>query len=198
MIGIIDYNAGNLQSVCNTLEKANIKFLIAKTPDALKKVEKIIFPGVGHAKSCMNEIQKRGFDQFLKTTKKPVLGICVGMQMLFDFSEEGDTKCLGIIKGKVEKFDKNIVKIVPHMGWNNIVFDETENIFSKIPSEKDFYFVHSYFCHPEKKEEIIGTTEVEGFLFTSAVQKDNFLGVQFHPEKSNIQGINFLKNFCSN
>lgn len=195
MIGIIDYNAGNLTSVCNALTRNATEFFVAQNPEELQKATKIIFPGVGHAKSCMQELCQRGFDQFLKTTSRPVLGICVGMQMLFEFSEEGDTKCLGIIEGSVKKFEKEKVKTIPHMGWNTVEYSPSP-LFENIPQNTDFYFVHSYYCDPKNKEETLTTTEYENFSFCSAIQKDNFLGVQFHPEKSGKYGEMILENFC--
>lgn len=194
MIGIIDYNAGNLKSVCNTLARMNVDCIVASTPDSLKDADKIIFPGVGHAKSCMQEVKARGFDGFLQTTQKPVLGICVGMQLLFDFSEEGDTECLGIIDGTVKKFDINTVHIVPHMGWNSVQHNSSA-LFSDIPQSSDFYFVHSYYCDPENVHKSIAHTEYNQFLFCSAVQHKNFFGVQFHPEKSGQKGEQILQNF---
>ncbi len=194
MLGIIDYNAGNLQSVCNALESLGTPFVVASSPDALINTEKVIFPGVGHAKSCMKELQNRGFDAFLKTTEKSVLGICVGMQMLFDFSEEGDTKCLGIISGSVKKFDQNLVHIVPHMGWNEIT--HTENpLFENTPQKTDFYFVHSYYCDPFDSSKTIASTVYENFSFCSAIQQKNIWGVQFHPEKSGKEGLSILRHF---
>lgn len=196
MLGVLDYNAGNIRSVQNTLEHLDIPFFISSDPEELQKADKILFPGVGHAKSAMEELKKRGLDVFLKNTKKPVLGICVGMQLLFDFSEEGDTECLGIIPGRVEKFDALKVKIIPHMGWNEVSKIDSNNILLKnIPDYSDFYFVHSYFCHPKNRENIVAMTDYETMSFCSAVKHENFVGAQFHPEKSGKLGQEILKNF---
>jgi glutamine amidotransferase len=203
MLGVIDYNAGNIQSVKNTLEKVGIPFFVSGNPEELEKAEKILFPGVGHAKSSMEEVKKRGLDKFLKTTKKPVLGICVGMQLLFNSSEEGDTECLGIISGEVKKFDTKEVDIVPHMGWNEVSkipsvpsSSGTEiSLFNNIPDYSDFYFVHSYYCAPKNREDVIAITDYKTKSFCCAVQKENFYGVQFHPEKSGTLGQEILKNF---
>lgn len=205
MIGIIDYNAGNLTSVCNTLDVLNIEYIVSSDVEELEKTDKILFPGVGHAKSAMQELEKRGLDVFLQNTKKPVLGICVGMQLLFEYSEEKidegpdteNTKCLGIISGGVKNFKQYEVGIVPHMGWNEISKIDLKNeIFSGIPDYSDFYFVHSYYCDPENRENILAMTDYQTKSFCCAVQKDNFIGMQFHPEKSSDMGKKILENFC--
>jgi len=198
MIGIINYNAGNLQSVCNTLDQMGVKYKVSENPEDFEtpEITKIIFPGVGHAKSCMAELKKRKFDIFLKNTQKPVLGICVGMQLLFEFSEEGDTECLGIIKGSVKKFKKSDVSIIPHMGWNEVsAISQKHWLFDGISDYSDFYFVHSYFCFPENRSDILAMTDYEQFSFCCAVQYRNFIGVQFHPEKSSTFGKKILENF---
>lgn len=203
MIGIINYNAGNLQSVCNTLDQMGVEYMVSENPKDFEtpEITKIIFPGVGHAKSCMTELKKRKFDIFLKNTQKPVLGICVGMQLLFEYSEEGDdsgenTQCLGIIKGSVKKFKISDVKIIPHMGWNEVSKISYKHwIFDGIDDYSDFYFVHSYYCFPENRVDILGMTDYEQFSFCSAVHYQNFIGVQFHPEKSSMVGKKILENF---
>lgn len=198
MIGIINYNAGNLQSVCNTLDQMNIEYLVSENPKDFENdtITKIIFPGVGHAKSCMAELQKRKFDIFLKNTQKPVLGICVGMQLLFEYSQEGETECLGLIKGTVKKFKESDVKIIPHMGWNEVsVIAQKHWLFEGINDYSDFYFVHSYYCFPEERVNILGMTDYEQFSFCSVVQNENYIGVQFHPEKSSGFGKKILENF---
>lgn len=191
-IGILDYGAGNLKSVENALTRLGAKFFISDNSSELEKTDKILFPGVGHAASAMRILREKGLDEFLQKTTKPVLGICLGMQLLFDFSEEGETECLGIIPGKVRKFDAAKVGIVPHMGWNEVDFQSSGNT-DKLNS--DFYFVHSYFCDPKNFDDILATTEYSGFRFCSGVRRDNFLGVQFHPEKSGKAGEEFLKWF---
>ncbi len=198
MIGVIDYGAGNLTSVCNTLDRiSGLKYFVSANAEELEKAEKIIFPGVGHAQDAMLELKKRGLEKFLKNTTKPVLGICVGMQLLFDFSEEGNTECLGIIPGKVQKFDTEKVNLVPHMGWNEVSLIQSKHtLFAEISDYSDFYFVHSYFCFPENSEHVVAMTDYETESFCCAVQKDNFTGVQFHPEKSSLLGQKILENFC--
>lgn len=191
MIGILDYSAGNLKSVENALTRLNIPFFISADPQKLETAEKILFPGVGHAKSCMESLRKRKLDVFLQQTTKPVLAICVGMQLLFDFSEEGNTQCLGILPGTVRRFDEKKVKIVPHIGWNTVSFVSG---FPHLPQNEDFYFVHSYFCEPKEQEGILATTTYHGETFCSAIQKGNITGVQFHPEKSGKAGEEFLKS----
>lgn len=193
-LGILDYNAGNITSVQNALETLEIPYFISADPKELAKAEKILFPGVGHAESCMQELKKRNLDVFLQNTTKPILGICVGMQLLFDWAEEGDTDCTGIIEGNVKKFLKEEVGIIPHMGWNNISF-ENSPLFTNIPHNTDFYFVHSYYCQPKNTSEIIASVDYNGKKFCCGVQKKNFFGVQFHPEKSGKLGQQILKNF---
>lgn len=192
MLGVIDYNAGNIKSVSNCLEKLNIPFFISGDPHELETAEKILFPGVGHAKASMIEVKKRGLDIFLKNTNKPVLGICVGMQLMFDWAEEGDTKCLGIIEGKVPKFCINEVGIVPHIGWNEVEFSRR---VLGIKDNTDFYFVHSYYCQPKNQENILAETSYNGKKFCCAVEYKNYMGMQFHPEKSGKYGEEVLKKF---
>lgn len=191
MITIIDYNSGNIASVCNALKKLDISYKISSNLREIVDAEKIIFPGVGNAKQAMKELGKRELTDAIKFFKKPFLGICLGMQLLFDFSQEGNTKCLGIIKGEVKRFP-NTVKI-PHIGWNKIRFKISDLRF-QIVNKSYFYFVHSYYCEPADTKLVIGETEYE-INFCSAVKKNNFYGVQFHPEKSGEKGLELLNNF---
>ncbi len=203
MIGVINYNAGNIQSVCNTLDQIGVLYKVSENPRDFEQenITKIIFPGVGHAKSCMEELQKRKFDVFLQNTQKSVLGICVGMQLLFEYSEEGNeegknTECLGIIKGSVKKFNESEVPIIPHMGWNEVSYIAQNHwILNGIEDYSDFYFVHSYYCFPRNREDIVGMTDYYQCSFCSVVQHKNFIGVQFHPEKSSTIGKKVLENF---
>lgn len=193
-LGVIDYNAGNITSVKNTLDQLEIQYFVSADPAELETAEKILFPGVGHAKSAMQELKIRGLDTFLQQTKKPVLGICVGMQLLFDWAEEGDTKTLGIINGRVEKFLPEDVNIIPHMGWNEVEI-QNHPLFKGIENLHDFYFVHSYYCTPTNPKEILAITQYNKKKFCCAVHKENFFGVQFHPEKSGTTGQKIIKNF---
>jgi glutamine amidotransferase len=203
MIGIVDYNAGNLTSVCNVLDRIGVEYFISSDGEKLETAEKILFPGVGHAYSAMQELKKRGLDTFLQHTQKPVLGICLGMQLLFDSSEEGteeknkNTECLGLIEGTVKKFDRDVVSIIPHMGWNEVSKIKPQHfLLGGIDDYLDFYFVHSYYCFPKNKENIVAMTDYEAQSFCCIAEKDNFFGIQFHPEKSAEWGEKIVKNFC--
>lgn len=193
MIGILDYGGGNIRSVENALsslarKNATMRYFISTSPEELEKADKIIFPGQGRAGDVMHALKEKKLDVFLQKTTKPFLGICVGMQVLFDFLEEDSLSGLGIISGKVVPFNKEEVKIVPHMGWNTVALND---------SKDDFYFVHSYYCIPKNTSDIFSTTIYNEQVFCSSVQKDNFMGVQFHPEKSGERGKNFLFHFCT-
>lgn len=195
MIGIIDYGLGNLASVENGLDKLQIPFRLSDDPDVLSKVKAIILPGVGAAGRGMQNLKARGLDKFLRDQAKkgmPILGICLGMQLLMDKSEEGNTSCLGILPGAVKKFQT--VKKVPHMGWNQIKYSANASLFQGIKQDDYYYFVHSYYCAPDDEKVIAGQTDY-GARFCSAFEKDNIYGVQFHPEKSSEAGLQALKNF---
>ncbi|MEI7511753.1 MAG: imidazole glycerol phosphate synthase subunit HisH [Candidatus Peregrinibacteria bacterium] len=189
MIGIIDYGAGNLTSLTNTLARMGVLYTVSADPKILETCEKIIFPGVGHAKSAMESLQKNRLDIFLSTTTKPLLGICLGMQLLFEFSEEGYTKAIGRIKGAVKKFLSEEVGIIPHTGWNTC-----RDAMNRV-STADMYFVHSYYCVPKDDTSVWMTTEYNGKTFCSAIQQGNVWGMQFHPEKSGKRGEEFLQSF---
>lgn len=192
MIQIIDYGAGNLRSVQNALKKLGIESKVINSGEDLKTDCKTIFPGVGAAGSAMKEIEKRGFIDPIKSSAAPLLGICLGMQLLLDFSEENSTQGLGIINGKVKKFPTTVK--IPQIGWNKVEQTDSQNpLFDSIPSQSYFYFVNSYFATPESYS--IGTTNYD-LNFTSVINKDNFYGVQFHPEKSGEIGLQLLNNFC--
>lgn len=206
MTGIIDYNAGNIKSVERALESIKAPYILSKNPDELKDVDRIIFPGVGDAAYAMEQLQKTGFDSFIKDwahSGKPLLGICLGSQIVFDYSEEGDTQCLGLIKGSIRHFSSILednpetlqsIK-VPHMGWNNVAYANGGcNYMEGIADNTDFYFVHSYVIQPEDNSVIKGYANY-GIQVPSIVQKDNIAVFQFHPEKSGIPGLTILKNY---
>jgi imidazole glycerol-phosphate synthase subunit HisH len=193
MIQIIDYGAGNLRSVQNALTQLGIESKVISSAKELKTDCKTIFPGVGAAGMAMKELNERGFASAIPQIKVPFLGICLGMQLLMDFSEENNTDCLKIIKGNVRKFQTTVK--IPQIGWNKVEQKNPANlIFKDIPDQSYFYFVNSYFVDPEP-ENRIGTTDY-GTTFASVINKDNFYGVQFHPEKSGEIGLKLLNNFC--
>ena len=186
---IIDYNAGNVRSVAFALERLGIEAEITADPDKIRKADKVIFPGVGEASSTMAALDDRGLTELLPTLTQPFLGICLGMQLMCSFSEEGDTNCLNIIENKVRRFPPK--EKVPHMGWNSI-YDLKSPIFKGIEDGSYFYFVHSYFV--EKNQNTIATSNYIN-EFSAGIHHDNFFAVQFHPEKSGEAGAQLLKNF---
>ncbi|CAN5351779.1 imidazole glycerol phosphate synthase subunit HisH [soil metagenome] len=191
MIGIIKYQAGNLTSVSNALKRLEADHFISDDPDDLEKAAGIIFPGVGHAGAAMDDLRSRDLDVWLKNTEKPVLGICLGMQLLFESSEEGDSTTLGLIPGKLRKFDSSKAK-VPHMGWNQFDPLIDHPLISGIDSKQFLYYVHGYYA-PANDHTLATCSYINEFA--AVVAKDNFLGVQFHPEKSGAVGSLILQNF---
>ena len=191
MIAIVKYNAGNVRSVLNALERLGVEAVVTDDPAILKSAEKVIFPGVGEAGTAMRYLRERGLDKVLTGLTQPFLGICLGMQLMCSHSEEGDTPGLGIFPERVRRFPEG--EKVPHMGWN-----ELENLKSplmgNLPHGSDVYFVHSYFA--EAGPDCIATTTY-GLPFAAAMAKQNFYGVQFHPEKSGEVGRRILGNFLS-
>jgi glutamine amidotransferase len=189
MIAIIDYVAGNVKSVENAVKKLGFETLITSDSDKIRNAEKVIFPGVGEASTAMNYLKSLKLDELIPTLKQPFLGICLGQQLLCNFSEEGNTKCLGIFNLKVKQFPA--ADIVPHMGWNNLQKLQGQ-LFEGISVEDNFYFVHSYYCEIGENT----TSECDYILpFSATLQKDNFYGTQFHPEKSGEIGSKILENF---
>lgn len=192
MIAIIDYKAGNLASVSDALARLNTEYIITNKESVLNKAEGIIFPGVGHAAAAMNALNDAGLVQWLSTCKKPLLGICLGMQLLFESSEEGgNTKGLGLIPGRLRKFSPDVGK-VPHMGWNTIHKKTTHPLLEGLETGSWFYHVHSYYA-PDNEATIASCTY--GDPFAAIVARDNIMGTQFHPEKSGRSGEQLLKNF---
>lgn len=204
MIGIIDYNAGNITSVERSLAHLGIDFILSKSPKDLENCDKLIFPGVGDASYAMQQLKQTGFDSFIKEkTEKnvPLLGICLGSQIIFDYSEEGNVECLGLIKGKIRHFYaikpelKTSGLKVPHMGWNNLDKKECP-ILKDVNDLSDFYFVHSYVICPED-ESVIKATADYGIKVPAVIQSGNIFACQFHPEKSGKPGLKILENFCN-
>ena len=203
MVGIIDYKAGNIKSVERALAALGCQYIIADKPTDLEKASKLIFPGVGDAQYAMEQLKLSGFDSFLRekvAQQVPVLGICLGSQIVFDFSEEGDTPCLGLIPGSIRHFSsikKDFSLKVPHMGWNNLQYRNggSDPIFSGINDSQSYYFVHSYVIQPEDESVIVATADY-GITVPAAVRKGSLVAVQFHPEKSGEPGLRLLRNFC--
>ena len=188
---IIDYNAGNTQSVIFALNRLGIEPILTDDFEAIKKADKVIFPGVGEASTTMAFLKEKKLDQLIPSLKQPVLGVCLGMQLMCAYSEENDTTCMGIFDQKVKRFQPTDGQKVPHMGWNNITELKSE-IFSPSLEQERAYFVHSYYA--ELSAYTIATTDYCG-QFSAALHKDNFYATQFHPEKSGTVGAKILENF---
>ena len=189
MIAIIKYNAGNIQSVQNALNRLGVESVITDDKTTILNADKVIFPGVGEASSAMNYLKERGLDEVIRSITQPFLGICLGLQLMCKYSEEGNTDCLGIFDTKVKLFPPKLK--VPHIGWNNLKSSDLQ-LFKGIRSSEDFYFVHSYYA--ELCEETIAVTDYIKQI-SAALQKNNFYATQFHPEKSASVGEKLLKNF---
>ena len=193
-IAIIKYNAGNIQSVLYALERIGVEAVVTDDPVQIQNADKVIFPGVGEASSAMQYLRERKLDEVIKNLKQPVLGICLGMQLMCKHSEENDTDCMNIFDVAVKRFSTNdpFVKI-PQMGWTNI-YDLKTNLFRDVPENSCIYLVHSYYAG--LCDETIATCNYVQ-PYSAALQKDNFYGVQFHPEKSADAGERILKNFLN-
>ena len=202
-IAIIDYEAGNLRSVQKALEECGASARITADADDIIEADGVVFPGQGACDASMRSIRERGLFGIIKQSidsGKPFLGVCLGLQLLLESSEEGDEPCLAILKGSTkrlppEKTDLAGLKI-PHMGWNSVSLSVEHPVFDGIPDESYFYFVHSYYADPENKGIVAGTTNY-GIDFCSAVAWDNVAAVQFHPEKSGAVGLRMYRNFLS-
>lgn len=200
-LSIIKYNAGNIQSVLNALERLGVEATVTDDAEEIQSSAKVIFPGVGEASSAMKSLQQNKLDKVIKELKQPVLGICVGMQLLCSYSEENDTECLGIVPVKVKKFSfrspsgegSGVRFKVPQIGWNNI-FDLKSELFRNVSENSFVYNVHSYYA--EDSEYTIAKCRY-GTDYAAAVKKDNFYGVQFHTEKSAAVGDQIIKNFLT-
>jgi imidazole glycerol-phosphate synthase subunit HisH len=191
---IIKYNAGNIQSVLYALERIGAKAVVTDDHAEILGADRVIFPGVGEASTAMNYLRERGLDQLIRELKQPVLGICLGMQLMCEHSEENDTDCLGIFNERVRKFNPGTSGLkVPQMGWNNVT-DTDSRIFNHITPGSYFYFVHSFYA--ALGEHTIGVTDYT-LRYSAALHRDNFYGVQFHPEKSAEAGEQLLKNFIA-
>ncbi len=191
---IVKYNAGNIQSVLYALERIGAGAVVTDDHALIRSADRVIFPGVGEASTAMRYLRERGLDQVLRELQQPVLGICLGMQLMCAHSEENDTDCLGIFGEPVKKFIPGTTGLkVPQIGWNQVT-ETGSRIFSGIPGGSYFYFVHSYYA--AKGEHTIGTTDYT-LPYSAALHRENFYGVQFHPEKSAAAGEQLLKNFIT-
>ena len=202
MITIIDYGSGNISAIGNIYERLNIDYKIAKSPLEIIGAEKLFLPGVGAFDETMILLENSGFRKVLDIevliNKVPIIGICVGMQVLGGSSEEGKLPGLGYIKGCVKRLDENLIinkPSLPHMGWNNISLKRESPLFKDVDTEIGFYFLHSFYFECDNHSDVLATTEY-GKSFASAINHENVFGIQFHPEKSHNNGISLLKNFA--
>lgn len=201
-IVVVDYGMGNLQSVRKKLIRLKASPLISSDAETIKTADKIILPGVGHLGKAMENIKKLqlkdALDEFALIKKRPILGICLGMQLMAESSEEGDSKGLGWFNGNVVKFKHELGSKFknPHMGWNNIQIVKDSPLMKNISEQDEFYFVHSFYYLPKNKSDILNNTTYN-YSFCSAIEKDNIFGVQYHPEKSHDCGETLFRNFLN-
>ena len=193
MIGIITYGAGNIFSLTAALERLGIPYGMITKEEDFEQYDRYIIPGVGHAGAAMAKLEHTGLVPKIKALNKPTLGICVGMQLLTEHSEEGDANMLGIFPINTLKFDGNTEFKVPHTGWNQVYSEKENKLFKNIPNGSHFYFVHSYFIEYNIAYTLSTTTY--SIKFSASIMRDNFYGVQFHPEKSGAHGETLLTNF---
>ena len=193
MVAVIKYNAGNVQSVMCALHRLGADIVLTDDPDVIRSSDHVIFPGVGEAGSAMAYLKEHSLDVLIRSLEMPFLGICLGMQLLSAWSEEGATDCLDLVHLKIRLFERGRGYKIPHMGWNTIDFSPSNPLFKGIANGSYFYFVHSYYA--ERSPYSIACTSYDDILFSSAIAKDNFYGVQFHPEKSGDDGLKLLSNF---
>lgn len=203
MIGIIDYGSGNISAIAHIYKRQNIPFYVVSKPDELVNADRLILPGVGAFDETITLLESSGFrsvlDHAVLVEKKPILGVCVGMQVMGTSSEEGELKGLNWIPGHVKKFHKEHINFdakLPHMGWNSVSFEQNDLIFKNVDRKLGFYFLHSYHFVCDKEAHVIASAEY-GKHFTCAIQSQNVYGFQFHPEKSHENGIHLFTNFAN-
>ncbi len=196
-IAIIDYGVGNLRSVEKAFTSQGIEAVVTSDETVLRSADKLVLPGVGAFKACMDGLKAHGFDELVLEaagTGKPIIGLCVGLQMMFDEGHEfGIHKGLGLMPGRVVKFPEKLR--VPHIGWNQVEFKHQHKVFNGLPSQTFFYFVHSFYVEASDQSCVLGETDY-GMLYASICGRDNIVGVQFHPEKSQTAGLKLLRNFA--
>lgn len=196
MIGIIYYGAGNLFSLKEALNRLEVPYeILYRAPIEIEKYDRFIIPGVGHAGTAMQRLKNSGLVNDVLALRKPVLGICVGMQLMTQFSEEGHVQLLDIVPLKTKRFLSEVSGKVPHVGWNQVKVSVEHPLFTGLSTEPYFYFVHSYYIEYSDSYTIAACDY--GVKFSAVFQKNNFYGVQFHPEKSGVAGIRLLDNFCN-
>ena len=199
MIAIVDYNAGNLRSVKRACDAVGLNALFTQDPDAVARADKIIFPGVGHARSCMETLTNTGLGEAIKQAfakGTPILGICVGAQLLLDGSEEGETRGLGLISGMTRRFRFSDPSLkVPHIGWNEVRPARQHYLLDDVQPGDEFYFVHSYYLAASDEKSVFAVTDYGG-AFCCAIGRDNLFATQFHPEKSQAAGLAMLDRFA--
>lgn len=204
MIAIIEYNAGNITSVARALHSIGQDFVITDDTKMLNAASHAIFPGVGAAGAAMAYLKEKKLDTWLKycfNSGKPILGICLGTQIILESSEENNTDCIGLVAGSTKRFPDNLASAgsvlkIPHMGWNSVTLKQNHPVFAGIDPAAEYYFVHSYYPSPENEAAVLGTTDY-GMTFCSVLAVRNLIAMQFHPEKSGRPGLQILKNFCA-
>ncbi|MFA6260094.1 MAG: imidazole glycerol phosphate synthase subunit HisH [Bacteroidia bacterium] len=201
MIGIVNYGSGNIHAIANIYNRLNIAYLISDDPAELNKASHLILPGVGAFDETMKILNSSGLhgylDEMVLEKRKPIMGICVGMQLLAEGSEEGNLAGFGWIKGTVKRFDASTLTekpYLPHLGWNTVEVNKPTTLFNEVDLSIGFYFLHSFYFQCTNQADVLGTTTY-GIRFASAVQHDNVMGMQFHPEKSHQNGISLFHNF---
>ena len=203
MIAIIDYKAGNITSVARALQNIGQDFVITDDTKELEAASHVIFPGVGAAGDAMVNLRQKKIDTWMKdwiSEGKPLMGICLGTQIVLDYSEENETKCIGLVRGSTKLFPDNLKEHgrslkIPHMGWNNVEFTRSHPVFAGLSKDAEFYFVHSYYPAPTDDSVVLGLTDY-GIKFCSVLAQKNLVAMQFHPEKSGRPGLQILRNFC--